>query len=130
MSAAESDLILNNFEKAIENHKNNMRNTFNKLKEMEKREKETNGESTSNFIYGNRRDEYLKYFNDEKEEKEREAEELRQLGQYLNDVSLEEGTNNSHLNKHSQDEAKNIAEELNNVTKKINELNDSLTQMK
>ena len=130
MSAAESDLILINLEKAIENHKNNMRNTFNKLKEMEKREKETNGETTSKFIYENSLGDYSNYFNDKKKEKEREAEQLRELGKYLNDVSLEEGENKSYLNKHSQDEARKIAGELENVNAEIKELNDSLTQMK
>ena len=125
MSVAENDLILNNLEKAIENHKNNMRSTFTKLKQMEKREKETNGESTSNFIYGKTRDEYTKYFNDTTEEKKREAEQLRELREYINNISLE--NNSSHLNKYSCKEVKRIDDELKKINDEIKD-NDEMNQ--
>lgn len=125
MSAAENDLILNNLEKAIENHKNNMRSTFTKLKQMEKREKETNGESTSNFIYGNSLEEYSNYFNDEKKEKEREAEQLRELREYINNISLE--NNSSHLNKYSCKEVKRIDDELKKINHEIKD-NDEINE--
>ena len=125
MSAAENDLILNNLEKAIENHKNNMRSTFTKLKQMEKREKEINGESTSNFIYGNSLEEYSNYFNDEKKEKEREAEQLRQLREYINNISLE--NNSSHLNKYSCKEVKRIDDELKKINHEIKD-NDEINK--
>lgn len=122
MNNAERDMMFINFENASKKHKNNMRTTYEKLKAIEKKEKETNGASTADFIYGNALEEYSKYFNDKKREKEQEAEQFRKLGEYINNISLEEGDKNEEFNSHYLKEKERIANELNSVNKEIEEI--------
>ena len=122
MSDGKNDMMLVFIQSAAKKHQKNMRNTFKKMREMEKHEKKMNGEKTSTFIYGNIIKDYLDYFEKEKREKEDEAEQLRNLKDYLHKVSLDEGENNEHLANHLRKEAEMIAKELGIVNAEIKEI--------
>jgi hypothetical protein len=122
MSSGKTDIMLIIMQDAFENHKKNMRNTFNQMREMEKQEKNINGEETAMFIYGDIIKDYIQEFEKEKEEREEEAKQLRILKDYLQEVSLEEGEDNKHLEEHSRREAEMIAKELGFVNAEIKEI--------
>lgn len=122
MSNGRNDMMLIFMQKAAENHQKNMRSTFKKMREMEKQEEKMNGEKTSTFIYGDIIKNYLEQFKKEKDERENEAERLRQLKEYLYEISLEEGEDNKHLANHSRKEAEMIANELGIVNAEIKEI--------
>lgn len=122
MSSGKTDIMLIIMQDAFENHKKNMRNTFNQMREMEKQEKNINGEETSMFIYGDIIKDYIQEFEKEKEEREEEANQLRILKDYLQEISLEEGEDNKHLEEHSRREAEMIAKELGFVNAEIEEI--------
>ena len=122
MSSGKSDMMLIFMQNAADNHQKNMRRTFKQMREKEKQEKKMNGEANSTFIYGNILADYLQHFQQEKKEREEEAEQLRYLNDYLHKVSLEEGDNNKHLANHSHKEAKMIAKELDIVNADIKEI--------
>ncbi len=58
----------------------------------------------------------------EKEDREKEAEKFRDLKDYLQEVSLEEGDNNKHLVNHSRKEVETIVKELGIVNAEIKEI--------
>jgi hypothetical protein len=122
MSSGKTDIMLIVMQDAFENHKKNMRNTFNQMREMEKQEKNINGEETAMFIYGDIIKDYIQEFEKEKEEREEEAKQLRILKDYLQEISLEEGEDNKHLEEHSRREAEMIAKELGFVNAEIEEI--------
>ena len=122
MNQGKSDMMLIFIQNATDNHKKNMRNTFKQMKTVEKREKKVNGEASATFIYGNIIKNYLDDFKKEKEEREKEAEKFRDLKDYLQEVSLEEGDNNKHLVNHSRKEVETIAKELGIVNAEIKEI--------
>ena len=122
MNQGESDIMFIIMQDAFENHKKNMRNTFNQMREMEKQEKNINGEEIAMFIYGNIIEDYIREFKKEKEDKEEEANQLRHLKDYLQEISLEDGDTNKHLEQHSRIEAEMIANELGVINAEIKEL--------
>ena len=122
MNQGESDVMFIIMQNAFENHKKNMRSTFNQMREMEKQEKNINGEEIAMFIYGNIIEDYIREFKKEKEDKEEEANQLRHLKDYLQEISLEDGDTNKHLEQHSRIEAEMIANELGVINAEIKEL--------
>lgn len=122
MNQGESDIMFIIMQDAFENHKKNMRSTFNQMREMEKQEKNINGEEIAMFIYGNIIEDYIREFKKEKEDKEEEANQLRHLKDYLQEISLEDGDTNKHLEQHSRIEAEMIANELGVINAEIKEL--------
>lgn len=130
MSNGKNDMMLLFIQTAAKNHQKNMRSTFKKMREMENQEKKMNGEETSTFIYGDIIKDYLDYFKKEKGEKEEEAEQLRNLKDYLHEVSLEEDENNKHLVNHSRKEAETIAKELGIVNAEIKEIGTLVSSKK
>ena len=130
MSNGKNDMMLLFIQNAVKNHQKNMRSTFKKMREMENQEKRMNGEETSMFIYGDTIKDYLNYFKKESGEKEEEAEQLRNLKDYLHEVSLEEDENDKHLVNHSRKEAEIIAKELGIVNSEIKEIGTLVSSKK
>lgn len=130
MSNGKNDMMLLFIQTAAKNHQKNMRSTFKKMREMENQEKRMNGEETSMFIYGDTIKDYLNYFKKESGEKEEEAEQLRNLKDYLHEVSLEEDENDKHLVNHSRKEAEIITKELGIVNSEIKEIGTLVSSKK
>lgn len=108
MDDGKIDFMLIYFQKKMDNHKNNMRNTYKQFADYAKQEQSMNGESTANAIYGNTLNNYLEHFQGEKEERKKEANQLRILSEYLRNIPPE----NPQMLKHHNKEQLSIADQL------------------
>lgn len=108
MDDGKIDFMLIYFQKKMDNHKNNMRNTYKQFADYAKQEQDMNGESAANAIYGNALNNYLEHFQAEKEERKKEANQLRILSAYLRNIPPE----NPQMLKHHNKEQLSIADQL------------------
>lgn len=108
MDYGKIDFMLIYFQKKMDNHKNNMRSTYKQFADYAKQEQAMNGESAANAIYGNALNNYLEHFQAEKEEREKEANQLRILSEYLRNIPPE----NPQMLKHHNKEQLSITDQL------------------
>lgn len=115
MDNGKIDFMLIYFQKKMDNHKNNMRNTYKQFADYAKQEQTMNGESSANAIYGNALNNYLEHFQAEKEERKKEANQLRILSEYLRNMPAETAQMLKHHNK-----------EQHSVTKQLDLVNNDI----
>ena len=115
MDNGKIDFMLIYFQKKMDNHKNNMRNTYKQFADYAKQEQTMNGESAANAIYGNALNNYLEHFQAEKEERKKEANQLRILSEYLRNMPAETAQMLKHHNK-----------EQHSVTKQLDLVNNDI----